>query len=110
MVQANTGQSGQRERYADVAGILGEEAAVTNHNDMGSKMRGRGNSKYQMRAEDGLTADQRRATEEYERTGKIPRLVNEGREPWGSASDLLRYAGYLRFRKIYGGFDFELLS
>lgn len=84
--------------------------AAANHNQIRTNMRGRGNSIYQMRAEDGLTADQIRATEEYEKTGKIPRVITEGREPWGSASDLFRCAGYLRFRKIYGGFDFELLS
>lgn len=65
---------------------------------------------YQMHAEEGLTDDQQRAVEEYERTGKIPRLLTEGREPWGSASDMIRCAGYLRFRKIYGGSDSDLIS
>lgn len=58
---------------------------------------------------DGLTDDQRRAAQEYARTGKTPRLVTTGRE-----SDTLYgfalYGGYLRFRKIYGGADGNLLS
>jgi hypothetical protein len=52
-----------------------------------------------------LTEDQRRAAEEYERTGKIPRMTTEGREPF-----TLGRAGYLRFRKIYSGWDSELIS
>lgn len=83
---------------------------VESHNAIRSKMHGRGNSVYQMRAEDGLTEDQRRARDEYEKTGKIPRLVTEGREPWGSPADMVRCAGYLRFRKIYGGSDSDLIS
>jgi hypothetical protein len=52
---------------------------------------------------DGLTVDQRRAADEYAKTGTIPRMRTTGRESSGSA-------GYLRFRKIYGGWDSELLS
>jgi hypothetical protein len=55
---------------------------------------------------DGLDVTKRGAVEEYERTGKIPRMVNSGREPLGYPV----YAGYLRFRKIYGGFDKSLLG
>jgi hypothetical protein len=86
--------------------------AAASHNDIRSRgqMRGRGNSAYQMRADDGLTEGQRRAVEEYQKTGKIPRLVTEGREPWGSATDLIACAGYLRFRKIYAGSDSDLIS
>lgn len=84
--------------------------AVASHNEVRSRMRGRGNSVYRMRADDGLTEEQRGAVEEYQKHGKIPRLVTEGREPWGSASDLIACAGYLRFRKIYAGSDSDLVS
>lgn len=83
---------------------------VAKHNDVRTRMHGRGNSFYRMRAEHGLTQEQIRASDEYQKSGKIPRFVNEGREPWGAASDLIRCAGYLRFRKIYGGTDSDLLS
>ncbi|SDC91684.1 Uncharacterized alpha/beta hydrolase domain [Massilia sp. PDC64] len=83
---------------------------VANHNAVRSQFHGRGSSVYQMHADDGLTEDQRRARDEYEKTGRIPRFVTEGREPWGTPSDLVRCAGYLRFRKIYGGSDSDLLS
>jgi hypothetical protein len=58
---------------------------------------------------DGLTDDQRRATDEYIRTGRIPSMLTEGREPfqWLGISGR---AGYLRYRKIYGGSDSVLLS
>jgi hypothetical protein len=85
-----------------------KEAAI--RNSLRTSMHGRGNSMYQVKADDGLTEAQRRATEEYQKTGKLPRLVTEGREPWGCPSDLVRCAGYLRFRKIYGGSDSVLLS
>ncbi|WP_177207856.1 phospholipase effector Tle1 domain-containing protein [Massilia yuzhufengensis] len=84
--------------------------AVASHNELRSKMRGRGNAMYQMRADDRLNEDQIRAAEEYQKTGKIPRLVTEGREPWGAASDLIACAGYLRYRKVYGGSDSDLIS
>ncbi|WP_426175445.1 phospholipase effector Tle1 domain-containing protein [Massilia sp. TWR1-2-2] len=58
---------------------------------------------------DGLTDDQRRAAEEYSRTGKIPRMLTEGREPFNLVAIAGR-AGYLRFRKIYGGHDSVLIS
>lgn len=83
---------------------------VASHNQVRSKMHGRGSSVYQKRADDGLNDDQRRAVEEYQKSGKIPRLVTEGREPWGCATDLIACAGYLRFRKIYAGSDSHLIS
>lgn len=54
---------------------------------------------------DRLTEDQRRAAAEYARTRKIPRMMTSGREPFGVGA-----AGYLRFRKVYGGDDVVLLS
>jgi hypothetical protein len=87
--------------------------AVKVHNEMRSQMHGRGNSAYQMRATEGLSEDELRAVEEYERTGKIPRVPTQGREPFDSSWaswGLSGRAGYLRFRKIYGGWDAELLS
>lgn len=100
----------EKDMLATLDSWVRRRKAVASHNAVRSKMHGRGNSIYQMRAEDGLTADQRRAREEYEKTGKIPRFVTEGREPWGAPSDMIRCAGYLRFRKIYGGSDRDLLS
>lgn len=50
----------------------------------------------------GLTPEEERAADEYAKTGKIPRMTNSGREP------LTAGAGYLRFRKIYDGADWEL--
>ncbi|MFC0253256.1 T6SS phospholipase effector Tle1-like catalytic domain-containing protein [Massilia consociata] len=55
---------------------------------------------------DGLNTVQRRAVDEYSTTKKIPRMVNSGREPWKAPV----YAGYLRYRKVYGGADNVLLS
>jgi hypothetical protein len=52
-----------------------------------------------------LTQDQRRAADEYARTGRIPRMVNGGRESFAVSR-----AGYLRYRKTYGGADEWLLS
>lgn len=54
---------------------------------------------------DDLSENQRKAATEYARTGKIPRMRTDDREPFDKAE-----AGYLRFRKIYGGSDFVLLS
>jgi hypothetical protein len=52
-----------------------------------------------------LSTDKAVAADEYVRTGQIPRMVNDGRE----RPDMMG-AGYLRFRKIYGGWDNALLS
>lgn len=57
------------------------------------------------RVSDGLTDDQRQTADEYARTGKIPRMLTSGREPFSLAK-----AGYLRFRKVYGGLDAVLLT
>lgn len=67
-----------------------------------SSISGKGMTALDIKAHDGLTDDQRRAAEEYGRTGKIPRMINDGRESY-----LFAAAGYLRFRKIYRGFDSE---
>jgi hypothetical protein len=80
---------------------------------MRPQMKGRGNSLYQMQATDGLSEDELRAVAEYEKTGKLPRMATRGREPFDStwaSWGLSGRAGYLRFRKIYGGWDAELLS
>lgn len=57
------------------------------------------------RFSDGLSDEERRIADEYARTGKIPRMITSGREPFAVAR-----AGYLRFRKVYGGQDAVLLS
>jgi hypothetical protein len=50
-----------------------------------------------------FSAAEVKAIDEFSATGKIPRMITEGREPWG-------IAGYLRYRKVYGGSDNDLLS
>ena len=60
------------------------------------------------RAKSGLTAEQRAAAAAFQKSGKaetIPRMLNEGREPFTGAK-----AGYLRYRKVYAGGDGNLLS
>lgn len=54
---------------------------------------------------DGLTKEERAAVDEFERTGKIPRMVNSGREMFTGMR-----AGYLRYRKVYAGGDKILIS
>lgn len=58
---------------------------------------------------DGLTDAQRKAAVEYGRTGQIPRMMTEGREPFELGPVAIR-AGYLRYRKVYGGKDDVLIS
>lgn len=62
---------------------------------------------------DGLTEDERHAVDEFDRTQQVPRMITAGREPF--KTDVLGigftpFAGYLRYRKIYGGGDELLLS
>lgn len=61
-------------------------------------------------APDRLSPAQRQAVDEYKKTQQIPRMVTAGREPWDTRVGWLAGAGYLRFRKIYGGHDKVLLS
>jgi hypothetical protein len=75
-------------------------------------MHGRGYSSYTS-VDDGLSDDERRTADEYAKTGKIPRMATAGREPFDSSWKswgLSGKAGYLRYRKIYGGWDSELIS
>lgn len=58
---------------------------------------------------DELTASQRAAADEYARTGKIPAMITEGREPF-EMGPIDGKAGYLRYRKIYAGADSVLIS
>ncbi|ATD61134.1 hypothetical protein CNX70_13890 [Janthinobacterium svalbardensis] len=63
--------------------------------------------------EDGLSPHQRNAAIEYARTGKLPRMITEGREPYEASKNtyyMWARAGYLRFRKIYSGWDSVLIS
>ena len=53
----------------------------------------------------GLSAEQVSAADEFSRTGRIPAMLNGGREPFAGAK-----AGYLRYRKVYAGADSWLLS
>lgn len=53
----------------------------------------------------GMNPNGRIAAEEYDKTRAIPVYINQGREPHVGGE-----AGYLRFRKIYGGSDSVLLS
>jgi hypothetical protein len=50
-----------------------------------------------------LTAEQRTIAQEYRLTKQIPLFENHGRESW-------KYAGYLRYRKVYAGADNFLIS
>ena len=62
---------------------------------------------------DGLNDAERKAAEEFERTGAIPRMATEGREPFDSSwasYGLSGKAGYLRYRKVYSGYDSVLIS
>ena len=62
---------------------------------------------------DGLTDAQRTAAEEYARTQKIPTMTTSGREPLEASSSTCYISlrgGYLRYRKIYGGWDSALIS
>jgi hypothetical protein len=58
---------------------------------------------------DGLTPEDHRILDEFERTGQIPRLVNAGRAGFSNFGMAVR-AGYLRYRKVYAGGDSILLS
>jgi hypothetical protein len=103
----------EKDVHSMLASWIQRRKAAVIHNEMRPKMHGRGNSIYQMRATDGLNEDEARALAEYEKTGKIPRMTTHGREPFDSSWiswGLSGRAGYLRFRKIYGGLDSELLS
>ncbi len=53
----------------------------------------------------GMNPNKRIAAEKFDQTRKVPVYINEGREPYVGGE-----AGYLRFRKIYGGSDSVLLS
>jgi hypothetical protein len=80
--------------------------------EIGAQMHGRGYSSYTS-VDDGLSDDERRAADEYAKTGKIPHVTTAGREPFDSSWKswgLSGKAGYLRYRKIYGGWDSELIS
>ena len=55
---------------------------------------------------DGLDPAKRKAAADFSKSGRIPRMINSGREPMGHPA----YAGYLRFRKVYGGSDEVLLG
>ncbi|HYD59785.1 MAG TPA: DUF2235 domain-containing protein [Noviherbaspirillum sp.] len=65
--------------------------------------RGKGNDNAPLRP-CPLTNAQLKYVEEYERTGKVPSMNNDGREPAWSG------AGYLRYRKVYAGADDLLIS
>jgi len=58
----------------------------------------------------GLTAAQLEAADKYLASTSspkaIPKMITTGREPYEWKS----YAGYLRYRKIYGGADADLIS
>lgn len=86
----------------DLRGDLSKWLKKKNFADNYRKARGA----FGLPVRDGLDPIERRAAEEFSETGRIPRMINSGREPMGYPV----YAGYLRFRKIYGGFDDVLLS
>lgn len=63
----------------------------------------------QYQAQSRFTDEEQRIIDEYARTHKIPRMLTEGREPF-ELGPIAGRAGYLRFRKIYGGRDSVLIS
>lgn len=73
------------------------------------KSRGMPDKAVRKKVGDGLTLEERRLAEEYERTGQIPRMRTVGREPF-SATLRNAKAGYLRFRKVYAGSDNLIIS
>ncbi|MGZ8318793.1 MAG: T6SS phospholipase effector Tle1-like catalytic domain-containing protein [Telluria sp.] len=98
--------SSEEEMRAQLGKWVQQVKDAKSYNESRSIIHGRGTNPHRRPVvTDGLTEDQRRAADEYARTGKIPRLITSGREP-----HQLGIAGYLRFRKIYGGFDAVLLS
>jgi hypothetical protein len=114
----------ENDQHALLASWVKKRRAVKAHNDLESKIysndkgsspfRGGGTFDYKfVPLKDGLSEDEQRAADEYAKTGKIPRLITRGREPFSASWTswgLSGRAGYLRFRKIYGGWDSELLS
>jgi hypothetical protein len=62
-------------------------------------------SPYYASAGVSLGQDQALAADEYAKTGKIPRMLNSGRE-----SLVLSQAGYLRYRRVYAGSNSWLVS
>lgn len=56
-----------------------------------------------------FTDGEQKLIDEYARTNKIPRMLTEGREPF-ELGGIAGRAGYLRFRKVYGGRDSVLIS
>jgi hypothetical protein len=56
-----------------------------------------------------FTDEEQRTIDEYARTNKIFRMLTEGREAF-ELGPIAGRAGYLRFRKIYGGSDSALIS
>jgi hypothetical protein len=53
---------------------------------------------------DPLTPEERKLAEFYMKTGIVPQMKSDGREPLSAG------AGYLRYRKIYAGADDKLIS
>ncbi|MGZ8302215.1 MAG: T6SS phospholipase effector Tle1-like catalytic domain-containing protein, partial [Telluria sp.] len=114
----------EKDLHALLASWVKKRKAVKAHNDAESKRFGNGQGGAAPRSvgafdykhvpvSDGLTEGQRRAADEYARTGRIPRMTTAGREPFSASWESLGLssrAGYLRFRKIYGGSDSVLIS
>lgn len=56
-----------------------------------------------------FTDAEQQMLDEYARTGRFPRMLTSGREPF-ELGPLVGIAGYLRYRKVYGGSDKALLT
>jgi hypothetical protein len=108
----------EKDMRAKLASWVEKTKAVKAHNDLRHKRSPAPVTVWSINygfvaANDGLSDEERRAADEYAKTGKIPRMITTGREPFSSSWKswgLSGRAGYLRFRKIYGGWDSELLS
>jgi hypothetical protein len=100
----STGSNNEKEMHEELASwVQRRKAAEFNRNNRSKLFAGEKSAFVQIG--DGLSEDQRRAADDYAKTGKIPRITTEGREPFTSAR-----AGYLRYRKIYSGWDSALIS
>lgn len=93
-----SGADNEKELRRDLSEWLKRKSFAENYNAAQTEM--------DAQMADGLDSNKRKAAEDFGKTGRIPRMVNTGREPLGYPV----YAGYLRFRKVYGGFDEVLLG
>lgn len=99
------GIDNEPEMHATLAKWVKQRRFARERNEARARVIDRGSGLIQAKVEDGLSDAQRKAADEYAQTGKIPRMITTGREPFTWAG-----AGYLRYRKVYAGSDDHLIS